>query len=352
MVLRIAMTADTLGRSRFAASPVHEVIDTVRLREHHPAPHARTWYRRARERMPGRLREVLEALVPIDHDYSPDFLSPVPTRGAPVEAMVEQIASTPPEVVEHHLDIGLRGRPVRADVAGLFATRTEYEQWRRPAPAVLDDLVRRGPRVVAAVAAEAIGTFFDVAVREDWPAVRGVLDADIRRRGDLSAARGAVAMLESLGPGLSWQESGISLDRRYDGTIDWAHDGLLLVPTTAHVGPVRIAAERPLTPMLVYRADDIARLWARRRDDPARAVADLIGGTRAALLTALTEPRSTGELSRELHWTEPTVSYHLRVLLAAGLVDRNRRGRRVLYQRTPLGSALLAAPKEANVARR
>lgn len=341
VALRIQLTVDSLGRSRFAVSPVHEVLGTLRLRERHPAPHARTWFLRAKDRMPARLRGVLEALVPVDHPYCPDFLSPAPTPGESVEDLVERIAGTPAEVVEHHLDVGLRGRMARDEVVAMFPSADDYERWRRPVPAALEDLLTHGPRAVAAVAAEAIGAFFDVAVREDWRDVRSVLDADIRRRSDLSAARGAVAMLESLGPGLSWHESGISLARDYEGIVDWAHDGLLLVPTSAHVGPVQIAAERPLTPMVFYRADAIARLWGRRASDPARAVADLIGDTRAALLVALTDPRSTSELSRELHWTEPTVSYHLRILLAGRLVDRDRRGRRVLYQRTALGSSLL-----------
>lgn len=89
-------------------------------------------------------------------------------------------------------------------------------------------------------------------------------------------------------------------------------------------------------------------LWGRRPPDPVRAVADLIGDTRAALLVALTDPRSTSELSGELHWTEPTVSYHLKILLMSGLVDRNRRGRRVMYHRTELGSSLLDARQRSS----
>ena len=69
-------------------------------------------------------------------------------------------------------------------------------------------------------------------------------------------------------------------------------------------------------------------------------MADLLGGTRAALLARLTSPMSTGELSRDLHWSEPTVSYHLMILLRAGLVDRSRRGRQVFYRRTTLGASL------------
>jgi DNA-binding transcriptional ArsR family regulator len=342
VAIRIPMTAEVLGRSRFAFSPVHEVISTMRLRDRHPAPHARTWYARAHERMPVRLREVLEALAPDDHPYSPDFLAPAPERSTEtIDDLTRRVAETPVEVVEHHLDVALRGRRVRPDVLDLHASEAAYEQWRRPVPAPLEGLIEQGPTAVAETAAEALLAFYDAAVAEDWPSVRAVLDDDVRRRGDVIAARGVLAMLADLGSGMSWNGEGITLDRPYDGVIDWADDGLLLMPVTAHVGPVQFAAERPVRPMVIYRADGIARLWERPADaDPDRAMADLLGGTRAALLTRLTSPMSTGELSRDLHWSEPTVSYHLMILLRAGLVDRNRRGRQVFYRQTALGASL------------
>lgn len=342
VAIRIPMTAEVLGRSRFAFSPVHEVVSAVQRRDRHPAPHARTWYARARERMPAQLLEVLEALVPDDHPYSPDFLAPAPERSAEtIDDLTRRVAETPVAVVEHHLDVALRGRRVRPDVVELHASEAAYEQWRRPVPAALVGLIDEGPAAVARTAAEALLSFYDAAVAEDWPAVRAVLDEDVRRRGDVIAARGVLAMLADLGVGMSWTGDGITLDRPYDGVIDWADDGLLLVPVTTHAGPVQFAAERPVRPMVLYRADGIARLWERPAEaDPDRAMADLLGGTRAALLTRLSTPMSTGELSRDLHWSEPTVSYHLMILLRAGLVDRSRRGRQVFYRRTTLGSSL------------
>ena len=342
VAIRIPMTAEVLGRSRFAFSPVHEVVSTVRLRGRHPAPHARRWYHRARERMPVRLRTVLEDLVPDDHPYSPDFLGPAPERpGETVADLTRRVAETPAEVVEHHLDVALRGRRMRPDVVELHASEAAYDRWRRPVPASLVELIDAGPAAVAETAAEALLAFHDAAVAEDWPSVRSVLDDDVRRRGDVIAARGVLVMLDDLGAGMAWNGEGVTLDRPYEGIIDWADDGLLLVPVTSHAGPVQIAAERPVRPMIIYRADGIARLWERPAEpDPDRAMADLLGGTRAALLARLTSPMSTGELSRDLHWSEPNVSYHLMILLRAGLVDRSRRGRQVFYRRTTLGASL------------
>ncbi len=342
VAIRIPMTAEVLGRSRFAFSPVHEVVSAVRLRGRHPAPHARTWYARARGRMPAHLRAVLEALVPDDHPYSPDFLAPAPEKSTEtIDDLTRRVAETPAEIVEHHLDVALRGRRMRPEVVEGHGSEAAYEQWRRPVPALLVGLIDAGPAAVAETAAEALLAFHDAALAEDWPTVRAVLDDDVRRRSDVIAARGVLAMLDDLGAGMAWNGEGITLDRPYEGVIDWADDGLLLVPVTSHAGPVQIAAERPVRPMVIYRADGIARLSERSAEpDPDRAIADLLGGTRAALLARLASPMSTGELSRDLHWSEPTVSYHLMILLRAGLVDRSRRGRQVFYRRTTLGASL------------
>ena len=342
MAIHITMTTDVLGRSRFVVSPAHEVMSAVRLRDRHPAPHARAWYERAASRMDRHLLAVLESLVPDDHEYVPDFLAPPPEPGDTIEQQAARIAGTAPSVVDYHLDIGLRGRAVRPDVAALYGSVARYERWRRPTPPVLADLVARGPEAVARTAAEAVLTFFEAGVANGWPDAATLLADDIRRRGDLVAARGAVAALAGLGPGLTWTGDGVRLARRYEGTIGWAREGLLFVPVTAHHGPVRFSAEEPYTPMLIYRPDGIARLWERPvLLDPAPALAELVGSTRAQLLMVLDEPLSTRDLSRRYHWSEPTVSYHLKVLERSRLVAAERRGRWVLYRQTPLGARLL-----------
>jgi hypothetical protein len=195
---------------------------------------------------------------------------------------------------------------------------------------------------VAAAAAEAVSRFFEVAVSARWPTVRAILERDIERRSDRMAYRGAIAMIDDLGSGLRWCGDGVLLDRPYEIEVDWAAEGLLLVPSTTHVGQVSFAAERPLTPMLEYPADGTARLWERPSPPAVHdSMAALLGPTRAVLLASLGEARSTSELSELLFWSEPTVSYHLKILFEAGLLKRTRRGRRVLYCRTGLGSSLL-----------
>lgn len=285
---------------------------------------------------------LLEALVPADHPYAPDFLTPPPTRPVEtIEDLAHRIATTSPADVERQMDIGLSERPVRPDVACLFGDEVTYMRWRRPTPEVLANVIVDGPEAVAVAAAEAVHAFFSVAIEPDWAKTRSVLEDDIRRKSDLLAERGAVAMLDDLGPEMSWTGAGVVLERPYDVVVDWADDGLLLVPTTTHVGPVELTTECPLTPAVVYRPDGVARLGEQLAPTPSRALADLVGDTRAALLTELREPRATTDLSRELQWSDATVSYHLQVLLRAGLVERHRRGRKVLYRHTRMGTTLI-----------
>jgi DNA-binding transcriptional ArsR family regulator len=341
MAIHVTMNADQLGRSRFVISPAQEVVSAVRHRHGHRARHAARWYARARADMEPALLTALEALVPTDHVYAFDFLTPTPTRSVEsIEDLARRIKTTPSADIERQLDIALRERPIRPDVAVLFGDVTTYERWRRPTPHVLKPVIADGPEAVAFTASNAILAFFTVAISPDWDDTLSLLQEDVRRKGDLLAHHGATAMLDALGPGMSWTGSEVQLERPYDVVLDWADDGMLFVPTTTHVGPVQFTSECP-TPAVVYRADGVARLSGHRRPDPSDGLADVVGGTRAALLVALSEPRATNELSRQLGWSDATVSYHLQVLLRADLVDRHRRGRKVFYRRTARADVLL-----------
>jgi DNA-binding transcriptional ArsR family regulator len=73
----------------------------------------------------------------------------------------------------------------------------------------------------------------------------------------------------------------------------------------------------------------------------------LLGRTRARILTRLGTPAATSTLVAELRLPLGSVGGHLRVLLDAGLLERRRSGREVLYRWSDAGSALVissAAP--------
>jgi DNA-binding transcriptional ArsR family regulator len=102
--------------------------------------------------------------------------------------------------------------------------------------------------------------------------------------------------------------------------------------------------EPPWPPALVYPARGVAALWEPAgRGRAAVALARLLGASRAAVLTALDEPTSTTQLVGVLHQSLGGLGDHLAALYGAGLVTRARSGRSVLYRRTPVGDAVVAA---------
>ena len=341
MGVSISMTADQLGRSRFGVSPAIEVMGTIRARRERVDPHIARRLARA-EAVSGASRALLEALIPHDHPYSPDFLMPSPVKTVETMGEVAQrIATTPTDVVEYHLDVAFRGRTRPPDVAASFGSAEAHERWRRPMPAVVADLLASGPAALAAASAEAMTEYFDVAVAPEWTETLDVLLTDVNYRSARMAARGTTALFEDLGDGIRWVDGEIRLDRPYRVEVDWADDGVILIPSTAHSTTVGFSAERPLVPMLAYRERGIARLWSAAPAPAHQALVDLLGATRASLLTGLDEPQSTLRLSRALALAPATVSYHLGILHRAALVQKRPRGQSVLYERTPLGDALL-----------
>jgi DNA-binding transcriptional ArsR family regulator len=69
----------------------------------------------------------------------------------------------------------------------------------------------------------------------------------------------------------------------------------------------------------------------------------VIGNSRVLLLTELESPASTTDLAGRSGLSAAGVSQHLTALRAAGLVSCHRAGRSVLYARTAVADALLAA---------
>lgn len=345
MPIRIRTDAASLARSRFGISPATEVVGVVRSRGRHVLPHVRHWYAVAQDSLPAHHWQVLRALIPDarDHPHVPDFLSPPPHGTAEsMSEVAERIATTPVEVVDYHLDVGLRGRTVHPAVAAQWPDRTAYHRWRREPGADLHRLLEHGPRVIAERAAEAMAELFHRVLGPQWDVARAILESDIAHRGEVAVRQGVAALLAGLGEGFRWTGTEAVLERPYEGVVDWADEGMLLVPSVVHTGPLRFAAEEPDPPLVIYAARGVAGLWSERPTGPHDGpVTDLLGRSRAHILTLLDDPLSTTDLSLLGGWSPATVSHHLGVLRRAGLVAGTRHGRAVIYRRTPLGTGLL-----------
>ena len=117
--------------------------------------------------------------------------------------------------------------------------------------------------------------------------------------------------------------------------------GLLLLPSAFAWPKVMLITAEPWQPTVIYPARGVGMLWEPERPALPGALARLLGASRASILAALDRPRSTTELARILELTPGGVSQHLGVLHSAGLVQRRRDQRVVLYLRSENGDALM-----------
>jgi DNA-binding transcriptional ArsR family regulator len=177
-------------------------------------------------------------------------------------------------------------------------------------------------------------------IATDWPRRERILRADIVARTSRLAAHGWAAVLHDLGRDREWIGNGELRINRYGlptRVLD-PDSQLFFVPVNgigSSVGwdiPSRYAVYYPVTGAL-------APPDAQARD----GLATLVGRNRAAVLNALGSPASTTQLTAATGLGLGSVGDHLKVLLGAGLVLRRRSGREVLYWRTALGDALVAA---------
>ena len=120
--------------------------------------------------------------------------------------------------------------------------------------------------------------------------------------------------------------------------VDLDGRGLLLIPSVLAWG-VWPRVDPPWDPALTYQPPGVGDLWLRDTWT-RRALEELVGRRRAALLRSLERPASTQALARRTGWSAGGINTHLAVLRRTGLVVRRREGREVVYSRTAAGDAL------------
>lgn len=325
MVLTLEFSADDLARTRFACSPLWEVIESLRMRQDRGAAivHA-PFISASEERLVGfDLRELL-LLVPT-HGYIPDFLTPPPAEALPsMQTELEGVRATPVE-------------RVRADVARRFGGQSlppaAHRYLERPARA-LDRLVGL------------LEEYWQRALEPDWPRVRALLEREVAKRAQQQALHGTGSLLGDLHPAITWRSGTLRLRGRRPGRIDLAGRGMTVIPSV-FVWPLACSMiAEPWPPAIVYPPRGVGALWAPDDRDDRAALEALMGRTRAAVLRGLRAPCSTTELARRMELTPGAVSLHVTVLREAGLLVRERAGRSVLYRVSAIGEALLASGGE------
>ncbi|HEV2782652.1 MAG TPA: winged helix-turn-helix domain-containing protein [Actinophytocola sp.] len=329
-MLRFRVGASDLVNSRFTVSPLSELHHLLRKLSGHDDRMPPDWSARLRpvfRRL--RAETELDAVLALNsRHYGPAFAAPPPRSLA--------------QTIEMDL-AAMRDTPLRQ-------ARKEIDEClsRRPAtdPRVLS--VLRGPKVVHRLA-DALEVAWHELLAADWLQLRAICERDIVYRAGLLSRAGWAAAIDGLDRRLRWRAGFIEVAWQHypDTTVDLGGDGLLFVPAVFIWPRVAVYVDPPWPRGLIYPARGIGALWEPSAPTDPRALADLVGRSRAVLLTALDEPASTTQLARSLGLAPGAVGDHLAVLRRAGLVRRARSGRSVLYRRTPLGDALAAGGGEA-----
>ena len=309
-----------LAQTRFAISPVHELVSGLRLLRNpdRGALHV-PWVREALP-IARQLDLELALLLAPPKGYMPDFLTPPP--------------SSPVASFEEELDLlrTMSADQVRTDVGHLFDRRRPPEPVRR--------LVER-PRSQLERLASGLEEFWRQALEPHWPRIRALLEADLAYRSRRLTQGGQARLFADLHPAVRWNRDRLEVRMKHEVTVALRDQGLLLVPSVFIWQKPSAMVDPPWQPTLVYPARGVGLLWEPVPDEPTEAMAGLVGRRRAELLEALAAPASTTELAARLDISPGGVSQHLSAMRAAALVAGQRQGRSVLYARTELAERLL-----------
>jgi len=321
--LRVAFTAADVANTRFAVSPLWEVVASVRVLKA-PEEHRvhRPWYEAARRRLDRAHVDwgLLEDLVPVPTVMIPAFVCPPPLTPSPgIELELSTLRATPHDRVRDDLD-GLGYRTPRTD-----------------------DLYADPDRGLARLA-DVIAAYWQAALAPYWPRIASLLDGDVLYRARLLVEHGPGRLFNDLDPNISWDSETLYVTKRTktrDAVLGGR--GLLLVPSVFTYPRLFSVTGARWQPTLRYPPRGIATLWEADRQRAPEALASVVGWARALLLTELDSPRATKDLAVRTGLSAGGVSQHLTAMRAAGLVSAHRTGRYVLYARTDVGEALVHA---------
>lgn len=285
--------------------------------------------RRARVLSPD-VREVARFVAPPGRGVA-DLFTLVGQASEYVEG-IDRLGTAPAQQLREELSYAPRVAGIRSSWIGDFADGN---------PAARQRLVR------------ALSDYHQVAVAPYWSQIRTVLDNERAVRLDVMARQGLGAMLAGLAPTLRWKSSVLeipdygltpqaNLDVRLGGR------GLILAPSLFQAAdPGLFIPWNDTAPILMYPISFDAltalHLWQNPGDPAGRALATLLGTTRAAALRVVADGCTTSELARRLNISPGGASQHATVLRESGLVTSRRHRNTVQHTITKLGTNLLNA---------
>lgn len=309
--------SDLLARSRFAVSPMADVVEALVALVSPRDASQRAFAAAHRDSFEDMLRAHPGRAALLRHSWRPgwmaDFLGIPPTSPAmSFDAQLEQVSALGDARVRRDLrEVGNGALPRVLTRPGVTGHATGLLEW--------------------------VWTY---TLATDWARRERILRADIVARTSRLAAHGWADVVRDLGRDRAWLGGGYLQINRHDNPSRALRPDseLYFVPVNGQgsfVGwdlPSRYAVYYPVTGAL-----------ARVDSTGAGGLQRLVGDNRARVLAGLDTPASTTHLVARTGLGLGTVGNHLKVLLDAGLVLRRRSGREVLYWRTALGDGLVAA---------
>lgn len=341
-MLRIVFSSEDIARTRVApaADEVWELVLSLHLLQGRSRDPVMAGWRRdvaggiRRESTPGRLRLLLALNPP--RGYFPDFLTPYASRYG-IEAGLDAVRSTPVNALDRDLTVLASENPLPMPSSAAALARGDVSVLRH-----LTDSMR---------------TYREMAITPYWQRIQAAVEADRSRRARALLDDGTEGLLASLRPMARWDSGVLEVpDYPVDREVYLGGRGMLLVPSffCARIPVTLVDPELP--PVLVYPVDRLggltpapgegtgpAGLAGTGRENGRAALAALLGRTRAAVLEAVGDGCSTGEVARRLHISPAAASQHTTVLRNAGLLVSHRDRNTVLHTLTPLGRAMLNA---------
>jgi hypothetical protein len=182
-VVRFVFSVEDLARTRFAISPMLELVHSlVALRDPaHAALHL-PWLRSLSGRLDGLALERAVALLP-PRGFTPDFLTPPPS--GPLGSIEDDLAA------------------LRATRVAQIRDEIELFAFQHPKAEATAARWLAHPRHEVRRLADLLAAYWERAVEPVWPRVRAFLDADVAHRSRRLADGGPAALFADLADGVT-----------------------------------------------------------------------------------------------------------------------------------------------------
>ena len=276
----------------------------------------RDWLARVRAELEPRDLATLSPLAVRPGGFTP--ASVMPRQGgteAELDAELDRIAELPAD-------------DLLADIA--FA--------RGPAPNGPWATVARHPRRWLARYAEVMRKAW-CGVRGPWAQAAELFEREVTRVGTAAARGAGTDLLAAIHPRARVRDGAWMLPDPELETLHIPERGLTLIPMLG--GSDSAGAGLHVDGTLDWIAYPLPEAWDEPRSAVAAPLEALLGHQRARLLRALESPSGIGALAEMLLAVPSAATHHVGALEAAGLVIREREGRRVTVHRTARGSRLV-----------